>query len=98
MQLDIVHIVETGSRTNLDRCPLRTGVLKGMGLHKAAWGQMVLRYIFVLVCCCKQLDACANTAWQGICINVETLLKSFLSIYFIISSSLYSSSFSPVRV
>ena len=32
------------------------------------------------------------TACQGICINVETLLKSFLSIYFIISLSLYFSS------
>ena len=55
-----------------------------MGLHKASWGQVVLRYIFVLVCCCKQLDACMNTACQGVCINIETLLESFLSIYFII--------------
>ena len=69
-----------------------------MGLHKAAWGQFFLRYICVLVCCCKRLDACANTASQGVCINVETLLKSFLSIFFIISLSLYSSSRSEVRV
>ena len=93
MQLDIVHIVQIGGCTNLDRCPLAY-----MGLHKAAWGQVVLRYICVLVCCCKRLDACANTACQGVCINVETLLKSFLSIYFINSLSLYSSSRSSLRI
>ena len=43
------------------RCPLAC-----MGLHKAAWGQVVLRYICVLVCCCKRLDAFTNTAYQGI--------------------------------
>ena len=96
MQLDIVrivHIVQTGSCTNLDRCPLAC-----MDLHKAAWGQEVLSYISVLVCCCKRLDAYANTACQGICINVDTLLKYFSSIYFIISLNLYSSSRSAVRV
>ena len=69
-----------------------------MGLHKAAWGQVVLRYICVLVFGCKRLDACANTACQGVCINVETLLRSFLSIYFIISLSLYYSSRSALRI
>ena len=96
MQLDIVHIVhiiQIGGCTNLDRCPLAY-----MGLHKAAWGQVVLRYICVLVCCCKRLDACANAACQGVCINVKTLLKSFLNIYFIISLSLYFSSHSALRV
>ena len=93
MQLDIVYIVQIGGCTNLDRCPLAY-----MGLHKAAWGQVVLRYICVLVCCCKPLDACANTACQGFCINVETIFKSFLSIYFIISLSLYSSSRSALRI
>ena len=73
-------------------------LLAYMGLHKAAWGQVVLRYICVLVCCCKRLDACANTACQGVCINVETLLRSFLSIYFIISLRLYYSSRSALRI
>ena len=76
-----------------DRCPLAC-----MGLHKAAWGQVVLRYICVLVCCCKGLDACVNTACQGVCINIETLLRSFLSIYFIISLSLNYSSRSALRI
>ena len=102
MQLDIVHIVhivtdrrlyESGQVSLKDRCPLAC-----MGLHKAAWGQVVLRYICVLVCCCKLLDACANTACQGVCINVETLFKSFLIIYFTISLSLYASSRSALRV
>ena len=69
-----------------------------MGLYKAVWGQVVLRYICVLVCYCKQLDACRNIACQGVCINVETLLESFFSIYFIIYLSLYFSSHSAVRI
>ena len=87
------QLYESGQVSLKDRCPLVC-----MGLYKAAWGQVVLRYICVLVCCCKQLDACMNTACQGICININTLLKSFLIIYFIISLSLYSSSRSAVRV
>ena len=87
------QLYESGQVYLKDRCPLVC-----MGLHKAAWGQVVLRYICVLVCCCKRLDACTNTACQGVCINVETLLKSFLSIYFIIFLILYSSSCSAVRV
>ena len=87
------RLYESGQVSLKDRCPLAY-----MGLYKAAWGRVVLRYICVLVCCCKRLDACANTACQGICINVETLLKSFLNIYFIISLSLYTSSCSAVRV
>ena len=69
-----------------------------IGLHKATWGQVVLRYICVLVYCCKRLDAYTNTACEGICINIKTLLKSFLSIYFIISLSLYFFSCSAVRI
>ena len=53
----IVHIVQTGSCTNLYRCPLAC-----MVLYKAAWGQVVLRYICILVCCCKQLDTYIYTA------------------------------------
>ena len=87
------RLYESGQVSLKDRCSLAC-----MGLHKAAWGQVVLRYICVLVCCCKRLDACANTACQGVCINVETLLKSFLSIYSIISLSLYSSSLSAIRI
>ena len=62
-----------------DSCPLAC-----MGLHKAAWDQLVLSYICVLVFCCKQLDACMCTTCQGISIKFETLLESFLSIYFIV--------------
>ena len=87
------RLYESGQVSLKDRCPLEC-----MGLHKAAWGQVVLRYICVLICCCKRLDTYANTACQGICINVETILKSFLSIYFIISLSLYSSSHSQLRI
>ena len=87
------QLYESGQVSLKDRCPLAC-----MGLHKAAWGQVVLRYICVLVCCCKRLDACMNTACQGICINVETLLESFSSIYFIIYLSLYFSSHSAVRI
>ena len=76
-----------------DKCPLVC-----MGLYKAAWDQVVLRYICVLVCCCKRLDACTNTACQGLCINVETLLEFFLSICFIIYLSLYFSNHSAVRI
>ena len=76
-----------------DRCPLAC-----MGLHKAAWGQVVLRYICVLVFCCKRLDACSYTAYQGICLNVETLLESFFSIRFVIYLSLYFSSYSALRL
>ena len=47
----------------------------------------MLRYICVLAFSYKQLDLCIYTACQGICINVETLLESFLSIYFIICLS-----------
>ena len=39
-----------------------------------------------------------NTACQGFYINIETLLESFLSVYFIIPLSLYSSSCSAVRL
>ena len=49
---------------------------------------MVLKYICVLVSCCKGLDASMYTTCQSICINVETLLESFLSIYFTIYFSL----------
>ena len=87
------RLYESGHLSLKDRCPLAY-----MGLHKAAWGQVVLRYICVLVCCCKRFDACGNTAFQGVCISVETLLKSFLSIYFIISLILYSSSCSGLRI
>ena len=73
-------------------------ILVYMGLYKAAWGQVVLRYICVPVCCCKQLDAYTYTACQGVCINIETLLESFLSIYFVIYLSLYFSSHSPGRI
>ena len=96
MWLDIVHIVhkvQTGSCTNLDRHPLAC-----IGLHKAAWGQVVLKYICILVCCYKQLNAYINTAFQGICINVDTLLETFLSIYFIIFLSLYFSIHLAVRI
>ena len=86
-------LYESGQVSLKDRCPLAC-----MGLYKAAWGQVVLRYICVLVCCCKRLDAYANTACQGVCINIETLLRSFLSIYFIISLSLYYSSRSALRI
>ena len=85
------QLYESGQVSLKDMYPLVC-----MGLHKAAWGQVVLRYICVLVCCCKRLDACTNTACQGICINIETLLRSFLSIYFIISLSLQVSSRSAV--
>ena len=87
------QLYESGQVSLKDRCPLAC-----MGLYKAAWGQVVLRYICVLVCYCIRLDACTNTAFQGVCINFETLLKSFLIIYFKISLSLYSSSCSAVRV
>ena len=87
------QLYESGQVSLKDRCPLAY-----RGLHKEAWVQVVLRYICVLVCCCKRLDACVNTACQGICINIETLLKSILSFFFIISLSLYSSSCSAVRV
>ena len=86
------RLYESGQVPLKDRCPLAC-----MGLHKAAWGQVVLRYICVLVFYCKRLDVCANTAFQGVCINIETLLKSFLSIYFIISLSLYFSSRSALK-
>ena len=76
-----------------DRC-----ILACISLNKAAWGQVVLKYICVLVCCYKRLDAYANAACQGVCINVETLLKSFLSIYFIIYLSLYFSYHSAIRI
>ena len=59
------RLYESGQVSLKDRCPLAC-----MGLHKAAWGQVVLRYICVLVCCCKQLDACANTACQGVCVRI----------------------------
>ena len=87
------RLYESGQVSLKDRCPLAC-----MGLHKAAWGQVVLRYICVLVCYCKRLDASANTACQGVCINVETLLESFLNIYYIISLSLYFSSRLALRV
>ena len=87
------QLYKSGQVSLKNRCPLVC-----MGLYKAAWGQVVLRYICVLVCCCKRLDACTNTACQGVRINVETLLKSFLDIYFIISLNLYFSSHSAVRV
>ena len=45
---------------------------------------MVLRYVCILVFYCKRLDACIYTACQGVCINVETSLESFLTIYLII--------------
>ena len=57
-------------------------LLAFIGLHKAAWGQLVLSSICVLGCCCKWLDAYINTACQGVCINIKTILKSFLNIYF----------------
>ena len=76
---------KSGQVSLKNRCPLAC-----MGLHKAAWGQVVLRYIYVLVCCCKQLDAYTYTACQGICINIKTLLKSFLTIYLIIHLSYIS--------
>ena len=53
-----------------------------MGLHKVAWGQVLLRYICILVCCYKQFDVCMYTACQGICTNIETSLGSLLSFYF----------------
>ena len=77
IQLEIVHIVQIGSCTNLDRCPLVC-----MVLYKVAWGQVVLSYICDLVCCYKRLDVYTYTACQGVYINVETFLESFLSIYF----------------
>ena len=49
-----------------------------MGLYKADWGLVLLRYIYILVFYCKQFDACMYTACQGICINVENFLKTFL--------------------
>ena len=55
-----------------------------MGLHKAPWGQVVLRYICVLVCCHKLLDACMYTACKGVYIKVESALEPFLTIYLII--------------
>ena len=63
------QLYESGQVSLKDRC-----ILVCMGLYKAAWGQVLLRYTCVLVCYCKRLDACMNTACQGICINVETLL------------------------
>ena len=93
MQLDIIHMVQTGSCINLDRC-----LLVYMGLYKAARGQVVLRYICVLVCCCKRLDAYTSIICQDICINGETLLEFFLSICFIIYLNLYFSSHSAVRI
>ena len=65
-----------------------------MGLHKAAWGQVVLRYICVLVCYCKRLDVYIYTAYQDVCINIETFLEPFLTIYLIIyfGSNLFSCS------
>ena len=72
-------LYEYGQVSLKDRCPLAC-----IGLHKAAWHQVVLRYICVLTCYCKQLDTCTNTACQGVCINIKTILKSFLNIYFII--------------
>ena len=62
----------------MDRCPLAP-----IGfLHRVAWGQVVLRYTCVLVCCYKQLDSCIYTAFYGICINIETLLESFFDFFF----------------
>ena len=58
--------------------PKRQVSLAWMGLYKAAWGQMMLRYICVLICYCKQLDICFYTACQGIYINIQTLFKSIL--------------------
>ena len=46
-----------------------------MGLHKAAWSQVVLRYIYVLVCFCKWLDA--YTAFQGIFIDIKIIFETF---------------------
>ena len=81
------RLYETGQVSLKERCPLTC-----MSLYKAAWGQVVLRYICVLVCYCKTLDACTYTACQGICINIETLLESFLSICFMNYLSIYFSS------
>ena len=63
------QLYESGQVYLKERCPLAC-----MSLYKAAWGQVVLRDICIIVCCCKQLDAYTNTACQGICINVKTLL------------------------
>ena len=49
---------------------------------------MVLRYICILVCCYKKLDAYTYTACRGIFINIETLLKYFFEYFFIIYFSL----------
>ena len=87
------HLYESGQVFLKYRCPLAC-----IGLHKAAWGQVVLRYICALVRCCKQLDACTYTACQGVYINAQTLLESFLIIYFIIYLSLYFSSRLAVRI
>ena len=45
---------------------------------------MVLRFICVLVCYCKQLDACIYTAFQGVCVNIKTFLEFFLTFFLII--------------
>ena len=87
------QLYESGQVSLKDRCSLVY-----VGLHKAAWGQVVLRYICVLVCCCKLLDSCINTACQGICINIESFFKSFASIYFVIYLILYFSSHTSVRI
>ena len=50
---------------------------------------MVLRYICVLVCCCKRLDACMYTACQGIYIKINTLLETFFDHLFYNLFSLY---------
>ena len=63
------QLYKAGQVSLNDRYPLAC-----MGLYKAAWGLVVLRYICVLVCYCKRLDAYINTACQGIYINIETLL------------------------
>ena len=87
------QLYESGQVSLKNRC-----LLACTGLHKAAWGQVVLRYICILFCCSKQPDACTNTACQGVCINVEALLESLSSIYFIIYLSLYSFSHSAVGI
>ena len=78
------QMYESGQVSLKDRCPLAC-----MGLLKAAWGQVVLSNICVLVCCYRRLDAYMYTTFQGVCINIDTSLESLLIVYFITYFSLY---------
>ena len=71
------QLYKLGQVSLKDRCHLAC-----MGLHKAAWGQVVLKSNCVLVCCYKQLDAYMYTAFQGIYMKAETLLEILFTYYF----------------